>query len=54
MTTIVIKIGLVVYLAKGSGPELHGLTWVNPEKLKKNICGFNILYEKIKKQSMWI
>jgi hypothetical protein len=51
MTTIVIKIGLVVYLAKGSGP---GLTWVNPEKLKKHICSFNILYEKIKKQSMWI
>jgi hypothetical protein len=37
MTTIVIKPNLGVDLVKGSGPKLHGLTRVKPEKLKKNI-----------------
>jgi hypothetical protein len=46
MATMVIKPGLGVDPAKGSGPGLHGLTQVNPEKLKKNILDFNILYEK--------
>jgi len=35
MATIVIKTGLVVDPVKGLGPGLHGLTQVNPEKLKK-------------------
>jgi hypothetical protein len=48
MTTIVIKPNLGVDLVKGSGPKLHGLTRVKPEKLKKNIWGFNILYEKLR------
>ena len=34
MATIVIKPGLGVDSVKGSGP---GLTYVNPEKLEKNI-----------------
>jgi hypothetical protein len=37
MATIVIKPGLGVDPAKGSGPGLYGLTRVNPEKLKTNI-----------------
>jgi len=45
MATIVIKPGLGVDPVKGSGPGLHGLTWVNFKKLKKNIWDFNILYE---------
>ena len=35
MPTIVIKPDLGVDPAKGPGPGLHGLTWVNPKKLKK-------------------
>jgi hypothetical protein len=37
MSTIVIKPGLRVNPTKGPGPGLHGLTWVNLEKLKINI-----------------
>jgi hypothetical protein len=37
MATIVAILSLVVDPAKGSGPELHQLTWVNPKKLEKNI-----------------
>jgi hypothetical protein len=54
MRTIVIKPGLGVDLATRSGPGLHELTRVNSEKLKKKYLSFNILYEKIKKQSVWI
>jgi hypothetical protein len=32
MATIVIKLGPGVDSAKSLGPELHGLTHVNPEK----------------------
>jgi hypothetical protein len=37
MATIVIKPSLGVDPANESGPGLHGLTRVNPEKLGKNI-----------------
>ena len=37
MATIVIKPSLRVDPAKEAGPELHGLTRANPEKLRKNI-----------------
>jgi hypothetical protein len=40
MATIVIKLSLAVDPAKGSGPRLHGLTWINPEKLKKTYLRF--------------
>jgi hypothetical protein len=40
-----------VDLAKGPGHGLHGST---RKKLKKNIWNFNISYEKIKKQFIWI
>jgi hypothetical protein len=52
MATIVIKPSLGVDPVKGPGLRLHGLTRVNLEKFF--FLGFNILYEKIKKQSIWI
>ena len=55
MATIVIKHNLGVDPTKKPGLELHELTQVNPEKLKKNIFKVLIFYmKKIKKQSMWI
>jgi hypothetical protein len=53
MATIVIKPNLGANPAKGPGLRLHGLTRVNPQKLIF-FLRFNILYEKFKKQSMWI
>jgi hypothetical protein len=49
MPTTVNKPNLRVDPAKGPGPGLHWLTRVNSKNMKKNIWGFNILYEKIKK-----
>jgi hypothetical protein len=46
MAIIVIKPSLGVDLVKGPALGLHGLTRVKPEKMKKDIGGFNILYEK--------
>jgi hypothetical protein len=40
MATTVIKPGLGVDPIKGLGPGLHGLTRVNPEKLKKKHLRF--------------
>jgi hypothetical protein len=40
MATMVIKPGLGVDPAKGRGPGLHGLTRVNPKKLKKQYLRF--------------
>jgi len=52
MATIVIKPGLGVDPVKGSGLGLHGLTLVNPEKLKKKIDVLIFYMKKIKIQSM--
>jgi hypothetical protein len=46
MAIIVIKPSMGVDLVKGLSLGLYGLTRVKPEKVKKNISGFNILYEK--------